>query len=237
MNGLLPVAILSGGLATRLRPMTDTIPKALIDINGEPFIVHQLRLLAGHGIQRAVVCIGHLGQKIIQVIGDGKHLGIAVTYSFDGPQLLGTAGAIKRAAPKLGDAFFVIYGDSYLECDYAAVQQAFQARGKMALMTVYRNESRYGASNVEYAFGEILTYDKQKRSPRMQHIDFGLGVFSRSAFQGVSPDKPCDLETIYQDMLKQNQLAAFEVDKRFYEVGSPAGIAELRNHLAAKTYE
>ncbi len=234
---MLPVAILSGGLATRLRPVTDTIPKALIDINGEPFIVHQLRLLVGRGIKRAVVCIGYLGQQIIQVIGDGKHLGIAVTYSFDGPQLLGTAGAIKRAVPKLGDAFFVVYGDSYLECDYAAVQQAFQARGKAGLMTVYRNESRYGASNVEYGYGEILTYDKKKRTPRMQHIDYGLGVFSRAAFKDVSLDQPCDLETVYQNLLKRNQLAALEVERRFYEVGSPAGIAELRNHLAVETNE
>jgi NDP-sugar pyrophosphorylase family protein len=237
MNGMLPIAILSGGLATRLRPMTDTIPKALVDINGEPFIVHQLRLLAGRGLRRAVICVGHLGQKIIQVIGDGKHLGIAVTYSLDGPQLLGTAGAVRRAIPKLGDAFFVVYGDSYLECDYAAVQQAFEARGQSALMTVYRNEGRYGPSNVEYAYGEILTYDKRKRSPRMQHIDYGLGVFSRAAFQGVPLDQPCDLETVYQSMLQRNQLAAFEVERRFYEAGSPAGIVELRNHLAAKTNE
>src|SRR5262249_17995413 len=134
---MLPVAILAGGLATRLRPLTETIPKALVEVNGEPFIAHQLRLLRAKGIERVVVCSGSLGEMIRERIGKGALFGLRVEFVFDGPRLLGTAGAIKQALPALGQAFFVMYGDSYLPCDYRAVQTDFERSGKPALMTVF----------------------------------------------------------------------------------------------------
>ena len=134
-----PVAILAGGLATRLRPQTESVPKALIDINGEPFLAHQLRLLRALGIDKVVLCVGYLGEQIVRLVGDGSQFGLQVAYSFDGPALLGTAGAIKQALFLLDESFFVLYGDSYLECDYRAIQTAFERAGKLALMTVYRN--------------------------------------------------------------------------------------------------
>jgi NDP-sugar pyrophosphorylase family protein len=235
MMELLPVAILAGGLATRLRPLTDTLAKALIDIHGEPFIVHQLRLLRDQGIRQVVVCVGYLSEQIVKVVGNGSQLGIEVTYSYDGPVLLGTAGAVKHAFPKLGHSFFVLYGDSYLECDYAQVQAAFEASGKPGLMTIHRNEGQWDTSNVEFAEGRIVAYDKRRRSPRMKYIDYGLGVFNRSAFDRVPLDKPYDLEKLYQDLIRQDRLAVFQAMERFYQVGSPDGIAELRQHLAAKS--
>src|SRR5215475_16199750 len=114
---MLPVAILAGGLATRLRPITERIPKALIEINGEPFIAHQLRLLRSRGIRRVVLCLCYLGEMVRDFVGGGQAFDLAVEYSFDGPVLLGTAGAIHRAIPLLGGAFFVLYGDSWLPCD------------------------------------------------------------------------------------------------------------------------
>jgi N-acetyl-alpha-D-muramate 1-phosphate uridylyltransferase len=232
---LFSVAILAGGLATRLRPLTESMPKALLDINGEPFIVHQLRLLHAHGIERVVLCIGYRGEQLVAAVGDGGRFGVHVTHSCDGPTLLGTAGAVKRALPQLGEAFFVLYGDSYLECDYWAVQAAFLASGKAALMTVYRNEQQWDTSNIEYAQGCILAYDKQRRTPRMQHIDYGLGLFWRSVFETVPEDSPYDLARVYRDLLQCNQLAAFEVAQRFYEIGSVAGLHETRRYLASKS--
>ena len=227
----LPVAILAGGVATRLRPITETIPKALIDINGEPFVAHQLRLLHTQGVERVVLCLGYLGDKIVDVVGDGCAFEIRVTYSFDGPKLLGTAGAIKKALPQLGQAFFVLYGDSYLECNYQEIQAAFEASGKLALMTVYRNEGRWDTSNVEFAGGEILVYDKRRRTPQMRHIDYGLGVFRSIALATAPEGEPYDLATLYQRLLARRELAAFEVSRRFYEVGSPEQLEETRRYL------
>src|ERR1035438_3813128 len=141
---MLPIAILAGGLATRLRPITETLPKALIEVAGEPFLAHQLRLLRRHGFERVVLCVGYLGEKIGAFAGDGRAFGLHVEYAFDGPQLLGTAGALRRALPLLGDAFAVIYGDSYLPCDYRAALAAFSESGKLGLMSVYRNEGLWG---------------------------------------------------------------------------------------------
>lgn len=232
---LLPVAILAGGLATRLRPLTETVPKALLDVGGEPFIAHQLRLLRANGIERVVVCAGYLGELIEAAVGDGAALGLRVAYAFDGPTLLGTAGALKRALPLLGEACFVLYGDSYLPCDYRAVQAAFEASGRLALMTVFRNDGRWDASNVEFVDGRLLAYDKRAPAPRMRHIDYGLGLFRRAAFDLVPAGEPSDLAVLYRRLLARGELAGHEVARRFYEIGSPAGLEETRRYLAGRS--
>ncbi|HLK47123.1 MAG TPA: nucleotidyltransferase family protein [Bryobacteraceae bacterium] len=229
---MLPVAILAGGLATRLRPLTETIPKALVEICGEPFLGHQLRLLSRAGITHAVLCLGYRADQIREFAGDGRAFGLHLDYSHDGPALLGTAGALKKALPFLGDSFFVLYGDSYLPCDYAAVEQAFRESRKSGLMTIYRNESRWDWSNVEFSEGRIRAYDKANRTPAMNYIDYGLGVFRRDPFDALPENLPADLAALYQDLLRRGDLACHEVNNRFYEIGSPDGIRELEEFLS-----
>ena len=231
-EALFPVAILAGGLATRLRPITETIPKALIDIQGEPFIAHQLRLLSARGIQRAVICAGYLGEKIQDAVGTGSRFGLQVEFSFDGPRLLGTAGAIKKAIHLLGDYFFVLYGDSYLPCNYREVQKAFAESGRLALMALFHNDGRWDKSNVEFREGNIFVYDKKRQTPGMHHIDYGLGVFRGTCFDSIPDDQSSDLAALYQHLLQQGELAACEVRERFYEIGSFWGIEELRRYVA-----
>jgi MurNAc alpha-1-phosphate uridylyltransferase len=231
----LPVAILAGGLATRLRPLTEAIPKALLELNGEPFIAHQLRLLGSRGIERAIVCAGYLGERIRDEIGAGDKYGVHVEYSFDGPTLLGTAGALRQALPRLGQAFFVLYGDSYLVCDYAAVQQAFWQTGRTGLMTVYRNDNLHDRSNVEFESGSIVAYDKRSPTPGMCHIDYGLGVLAARALDEVPASQPYDLAALYKRLLERGELSGFEVPERFYEIGSFEGLEELRRVLATPT--
>ncbi len=231
---LAPVAILAGGLATRLQPLTATVPKALLDVNGEPFIAHQLRLLKCQGAERVVVCAGHLGEMTRQYVGDGSRFGLRVEWSFDGPRLLGTAGALRRARPLLGASFFVLYGDSYLPCDYRAIGRAFERSGALALMTVFRNENQWDRSNVELDGDRILAYDKAHPTPRMRHVDYGLGVLSARALDGVADDSPHDLAALYQSLLSRGELAALEVDQRFYEIGSFEGLEDTRRFLATR---
>ncbi len=223
----LPVAILAGGLATRLRPITETIPKLLVEVAGEPFFSHQIRLLKRHGLTRVVLCVGHLGERIVERYGDGSDHGIRIDYSFDGPRLLGTGGALVRALPRLGDAFYVLYGDSYLPIDYLAVGRAFLAQGKAGLMTVFENRGRYDASNVWFAGGRIKIYDKKNNVPQMRHIDYGLGVLRATALDGLPRDEPVDLADVYRDLVERGELAGYEVWNRFHEVGSHAGLREL----------
>ena len=229
-----PVAILMGGLATRLRPITQTIPKSLVDVCGEPFIAHQLRLLRTRGVSDVVLCVGHLGEQIERAIGSGDEFGVRVRYSYDGDKLLGTGGAVRHALDLLGDEFFVLYGDSYLLCDYQAVLSSFRASGRLGLMTVYRNEGKFDASNVEYDAGVIRRYDKSARSPQMHHIDYGLGVFRREAFARVPEGGKLDLAGHYQTLLAEGQLAGYEIRERFYEIGSPAGLEEFRELMESR---
>lgn len=223
---MLPVAILAGGLATRLGEITKTVPKSLVEVAGEPFIVHQLALLKAAGVRRAVLCLGHLGEQVQSLLG-ASHGGIELAYSFDGGQLLGTGGALKRALPLLGERFLVLYGDSYLRCDYAAIAKAFVDSGKRGLMTVYKNAGQYDASNVEYVDGRIVRY--AKGVPGMTHIDYGLGGFHRDAF--ASFDGKFDLVAVYQALLAAADLFGYEMRERFYEIGSVSGLEETRRLL------
>jgi len=181
-----------------------------------------------------VMCLGHLAEQIEKYAGDGSRFGLTIKYSNDGESLRGTGGAIRRALPLLEPNFFVLYGDSYLTCDFAAVQKAFAESEKNALMTVLKNDGRWDRSNVEFADGLILNYDKVNITPSMQHIDYGLGVFKRVVFEALPNIMKVDLVRIYQHEMKNGQLAAYEVPERFYEIGSPEGLKDLQALLKNK---
>jgi NDP-sugar pyrophosphorylase family protein len=223
----MPVAILAGGMATRLKPITEKVPKLLVEVAGEPFFNHQIRLLRQSGLTRLVLCVGYLGERVVELYGDGSKWGVEIAYSFDGPRLLGTGGALIRALPQLGDAFYVLYGDSYLPIDYRAVGEAFLRSEKLGLMTVFENKGLYDTSNVWFQGGAIRAYDKSDRLPTMRHIDYGLGVFRSAAFDGFPRDEVVDLAQVQRALLERDQLAGFEIAERFYEIGSHAGLEEL----------
>lgn len=228
------VAILAGGLATRLRPITTTIPKALVEVAGRPFIVRQLEYLRDQGVRRVVLCIGYLGGMIEEVVGSGEHFGLQVVYSPDGPTLLGTGGALKNALPMLGSDFFVLYGDSFLPVDFSAVEQAYMASGQRALMTVLANEDRWDKSNVLFSDGQLVEYNKRAPRPNMSHIDYGLAVVSAKVLAGYPDDQAFDLADVYQALSMQGQLAGLEVHERFYEIGSHSGLKETEEYFLTK---
>jgi N-acetyl-alpha-D-muramate 1-phosphate uridylyltransferase len=232
---MLPVAILAGGLAARLKPLTDRVPKALLPIAGRPFVYHQLEALKAQGVERVVLCVGHLGDQVQAAVGDGRAFGLAIQYSFDGTVLLGTGGALKKALPLLGDSFFVLNGDSYLPCSFLCVQAAFEAARRPALMTVLRNDNRWDKSNVLLENGEVAEYDKQSRRTDLSHIDFGLSVLSRGVLSAYGEATFIDLADVCRDLAKRRQLAAYEVSERFYEVGSPQGILDAEDFLSARS--
>lgn len=220
-----PVVILAGGLATRLRPLTEKIPKSLVKVAGRPFLAHQLDLLRTNQITEVLLCVSHLGELIEQQFGDGASHGIRIRYSYDSPTLLGTGGAIRHALPLLPESFFILYGDSYLPIDYQSVARSFAASGRLAMMTVFANQNAWDKSNVWFEQGKIKLYSKQRRLPQMRHIDYGLSVCSRSLFEGHT--SVFDLASLFETLSEKHALAGFEVTQRFYEIGSPEGLQEL----------
>jgi NDP-sugar pyrophosphorylase family protein len=228
---MLPVAILAGGLATRLRPITETIPKSLVPLAGRPFIHHQLVYLRAQGIKRVVLCVGYLGEMVRAEVGDGATWGIQVSYSFDGEVLLGTGGALRKALPGLGERFFVLYGDSYLPIEFAPVQGAFVASGRPALMTVLRNGNRWDSSNVVLSGDSVHEYNKRAPRPEMEFIDYGLGILNAAVLRAEPDDQAFDLADLYHNLSLQGQLAGFEVHQRFYEIGSHAGLRAAEDYF------
>lgn len=229
-----PIIVLAGGLATRLRPVTSKIPKALLPVAGEPFIAHQLRLFAKAGLSDVVLSVGYLGEQVESFVGDGARYGLRVRYSYDGPTLLGTGGAVKKAAALVGDVFYVIYGDSYLETDFLSPLNYFQRTDAGALMTVLRNEGRWEVSNIHFEKGWVRDYHKTQHTSEMKHTDYGLLIFRKEALSDVSSTEPSDLALFLSRLGREGKLAGFEVYERFYEIGSPVGLAETEKHLANK---
>jgi len=223
----LPVAILAGGLATRLRPITEKIPKLLVEVAGEPFFSHQIRLLKKAGLKQLVLCVGYLGERIVEQYGDGSKWGVKIEYSFDGSNLLGTGGALIKALPMLGDAFYVLYGDSYLPIDYLDVGQSFLRSEKLGLMTVFENHEHFDSSNVWFEDSQIKIYDKKNKVPQMHHIDYGLGLLRGEALAAYPKDEVVDLAAVYGQLVSARQLSGYEIKNRFYEIGSHAGLNEL----------
>ena len=221
-----PLALLAGGLATRLRPLTLQVPKAMIEVAGEPFIAHQLRLFRREHVSRVVLCLGYLGEQIEEFVKDGARFGVAVDYSYDGPHLLGTGGALRRALGKLGPEFLVMYGDSWLDTAFAPIVDAFQASGKSALMTVFRNDDKWDKSNVWFEDRRILLYNKERRQPQMRHIDWGLSMTKADILARWPANTRFDLGRAYSELARKNDLAGYEIATRFYEIGSVEGLRE-----------
>ncbi len=223
------ILILAGGLATRLRPVSATIPKSMIEVAGKPFIEHQLELVKKNGLKKVVLCTSYLGEQIKDFIGNGNDFGVDVKYSYDGDKLLGTGGAVKKALPLIEEnCFFVMYGDSYLNTDFKKINEYFFFHRKSGLMTVFRNEGKWDKSNIEFEDGNILKYDKRNVTGKMSYIDYGLGMLSKNAFDDFEKEDIFDLEEVYKNLLLKNELLGFEVKERFYEIGSFEGLQELK---------
>ena len=226
------VAILAGGLATRLQPLTDRVPKSMVEVQGKPFLQYQIELLKCHDVRDIVLCVGHLSDQIRNYFGDGRHFGVRVTYSDEGDQRLGTAGALKFAEDLLADEFFVLFGDSYLILDYQAIMGYFLAWDKLGLMVVYRNENRDDSSDVLFEGGFVTAYHKENPLPGMVYINEGLSVLRRTALAKTPSERPVSLQEFFKGLIAERNLLALETEQRFYECGSFAGLREFERLVA-----
>jgi NDP-sugar pyrophosphorylase family protein len=225
--------ILAGGVAMRLRPLTETVPKSMLLVSGKPFLEHQISLLRSHGITEIVLCVGHLAQMIVDYFEDGSRFGVQLAYSHEGEPLLGTGGALRKAAPLLKEDFAVTYGDSYLMIDYADLFRIFRESKLPATMVVYRNEDRWDRSNVVVDGGKVAFYSKSERPPNTVYIDAGVSVFRKDALRLLPPEDPVGLDRLLHDLTNRQLLGAYESQQRFYEIGSFSGLQELQRAFAA----
>ena len=219
----IPVAILAGGLAKRLKKNTFNKPKALIDIAGKPFISRQLSYLSNQNIKDIVICTAHLGNQIKDYVGDGSKYNLKVSYSDDGDKLLGTGGSLKKASRILGENFFILYGDSFLPINFSLVEKAYFRQKKPALMTVFKNNDHGDKSNV-YFKNKCVLYNKKNPQKNMNYIDYGLNVVKGSIFYNFPTNKMFDLSDVFEDLSNKSLLAGLKIYDRFYEIGSINGL-------------
>jgi NDP-sugar pyrophosphorylase family protein len=232
--------ILAGGLGTRMRPLTETIPKTLLPVAGTPFAHYQLDWLARHGVREVVYCVAVLGEQVRTYVGDGSRWGLDVRYVEDGDELRGTAGALRRAfdAGLLHDWFLVLYGDSFLPFDFRRLGDAFLAQRRPAMMTVHHNQGQWDTGNVRYADGAVHLYRKGGATSGMDYIDYGVTALRAGLVaERVAPGTRHDLADLYHDLSREGMLAGLEVSQRFYEIGSPAGLRDFEAWAAVDPVE
>ncbi len=233
------MVILAGGLATRLFPLTSKVPKSMLEINKRPFLEYQLELLKEYEIKDVLLCLGYKGELIKNYFGDGRKFGVNLSYSFDGEKLLGTAGALKKAYKLLNDNFLLMYGDSYLPYDYWKIEEAFKNSEKLSLMVVYKNQSRFDKSNILIADDLVKVYDKTLKGENLEYIDAGLSILKKEVLSLVPEDEPFDLQELYKTLISEQEMSAYEVKQRFYQIGSLEGLDEFKNLIekGAKIYD
>ena len=224
--------ILAGGLATRMRPLTETVAKSMLDVAGRPFVDWQLEALASSGFDDVVMCIGRLGSQIRDHVGDGARYGLAVRYSDEGETLLGTGGAVRLAAGLLAETFLVTYGDSYLPFDYGAPLRLLDEHTDCdGVMSVFANAGRWDASNVVTDGAWVLRYEKGTADPAFDHIDYGAIALRRSVIEELPANAPAGLDALQRVLAEKKRLRAYAAHDRFFEIGSPEGLATLARHL------
>ncbi|MDH4222398.1 MAG: sugar phosphate nucleotidyltransferase [candidate division Zixibacteria bacterium] len=221
------MVILAGGLATRLRPMTLNTPKSMIKVAGRPFLEYQLELLKEYEIKDILLCVGYKGELIKEYFGDGKKMGVNLSYSFDGEKLLGTAGALKKAYKLLNENFFLMYSDSYLPYDFQRIEDFFKNKDRLALMVVYKNQNRFDKSNVFIQNCLVKLYDKTFQQEKLEYIDAGLSILRKEVLNIIPENESCDLEQLYKILISENEISAYEIIQRFYQIGSPEGLGEF----------
>jgi N-acetyl-alpha-D-muramate 1-phosphate uridylyltransferase len=229
----LEAVILAGGLGTRLRPVTEEIPKAMVPVNGRPFLEYEVDLLRREGVDDLVVCIGHLGGAIKDHFGNGKNFGVRIRYSDDGPRLLGPAGALKRAEPLLSGSYFVTYGDAYLRAPYAAMMKRLHSSGRLALMAAYRNNGKHGRSDLRVRGGMVVRYDKNGGAG-MSWINYGVTAMRKRALESIPAGREVGEESFYGGLIERGELIAFPVRRRFYEIGTPASLEEFARYIRTR---
>jgi len=226
------VAILAGGLASRLGYLTESRPKSLMMFKGKPFLEYQLEQLRQAGIKDIVLCIGYLGEQIQECIGNGEKYGMHIRYSVEKTPL-GTAGALRKAEPLLTDPFFTLYGDSYVFVDFGRIIRHFLSKDRLALMTVYRNYDRFDSSNTAFNGRIVTRYDKEAKTEDMVYIDYGVNAFRKQVLDMIPEGRSYSLGDIFRGLIATEDLLAFEIEQRFYEIGSPQGLKDFRKFVGS----
>ena len=226
------VIIIAGGLGTRLGQLTLNQPKSMIQILGKPFIEYQFDLLTKGSVTDVVLCLGYQGKQIADYCGDGRKFGVNLRYSFE-DKPLDTAGAIKLAEPLLEEYFFTLYGDSYVFIDFKDMLSSIRKGNKIGAMSVFQNQDRFDKSNTAVVDGGVTFYSKEQRA-NLKYIDYGVNLFRKEVLKLIPNGEPYSMGTLFNQLIGRQELLAYEVKKRFFEIGSVNGLTEFTEYVKGR---
>ncbi len=230
-NNIKQIAILAGGLSTRLYPITKKIPKSMVKINGRPFFEYQIDLCKKNGIEEIVLCVGHLWEQIRNHFGDGSRFGIKIIYSVENERL-DTGGALKNALPHLDERFFVMYGDSYLDVDWQEIADFHEKSDALGLMTTYQNNWQIEPSRVLLTpNGYVAEFNKENPRPEMKFLEYGLNILPKFIINKIA-EKSFPISRYFDLFIEKKQLISFESKKRFYEIGCREGKEAFKKYIS-----
>jgi len=215
-----------------MRPATEVVPKAMLEVAGRPFVDWQLELLARGGVEDVVFCTGHLGQQIEEHVADGARWGLSVRYSSERDTLLGTGGALRLALDRglLAERFLVTYGDAYLTVDLHLLMDRLGDVDAPVVMSVWHNAGSIVPSNADFD-GSSVRYRKDSPDPGSEYVDYGMLALRRSVIERIEPGVVVDLAAVLETLSATGDVAGWEVAERCYEIGSPEGLAALNERL------
>jgi len=228
---IMQIAIICGGLATRLKKVSKTVPKSMIEINGKPFLQYQIEMLKKQKIKDIVLCVGHLSEKIESYFGNGSKFGVNIKYSYDKDKLLGPIGAVKNAESLLEDEFFIMYGDSYIFVDFKKVYEFYKKQQKLACMVVYKNENKYDKSNLAVEKNMVVAHKDDSKGHDIDYIDYGTSILNKKSLDFIPKNEFFSTEKFFKILILKNELLAYVVKKRFYHIGTPEALEEYRNYI------
>jgi NDP-sugar pyrophosphorylase family protein len=218
------VAVLAGGLGTRLRPITDRLPKCMTPVGDKPFLYYLLQLFKEKGTDEVILCTGYLGEQIEEYFGNGKNMGLRLLYSRENGCLLGTGGALKLAEPILHDSLLVVNGDTYLNIDYKTIYEDFNMSKAQALIVASQCPTdTCGDLAVDDNFN-VTAYDKTNPVGK-DYVNAGVMGLKRDILAEVNPAQVVSLEAdIFPNLISRGDVRACITAKQFYDIGSFSGL-------------
>jgi MurNAc alpha-1-phosphate uridylyltransferase len=219
--------LLAAGRGERLRPLTDTVPKALVEAGGKPLIAWHLERLARAGFGEAVINLSHLGERIVERIGDGARYGLRLHYSRE-RERLETAGGIANALPLLGPApFLLVNADVYCECDFAKLKKV-ELHERLAHLVLVPNPAHRPGGDFSLADGRI----GNEAAPRYTYA--GVAVMAPALVAPVQRGEKAPLAPFLYDAAARGRLGGELYEGSWQDVGTLERLAELERHLREK---
>ncbi len=230
--------LLAAGKGTRLRPLTETVSKCMVMIAGKPILEHNVERLKSYGVREVVINLHYQPDSITAHFGDGSRLGVHITYSFE-PELLGTAGAVRKVAAMFDAPFFVWYGDNLSDCRLDRLWHLHAARGGVATIALHHRDdpTQSGIVGLDTDDRILRFLEKPRAEQVFSHwVSAGILVLEPQALDAIAANESVDFgRDVFPKLLEQGEALfgyRMAADEHLWWVDTLADYASVQSALA-----